>query len=542
MNKKGKYDLENVFRFNKKFRERRMEMIFLAATFIAALVCSVWNTAKIVTARESFGGFLKRETLKAYVIRMNLAIIVISLVFILLFYLVFKIYDAGRKELTEKVFFDEVTGGINGRAFRMKYRQIMPEIQPFTYTVILLDAQNFKLINEKFGEESGDRLLHDSYQTILKHIKEEDNEFAARSELDHFFICMKEGKQETIQKRIDEIIRDINEAWGNKAANHPVTFWQAACVVEDNQSDIMAIKAKVRAALQKQRLDVSGGCVFYNQKIMETIKRNHKLENLFETSIEHHNFEMYLQPKVEVGSWELKGAEALVRWNHPEEGIIFPSEFIPLFEKDGKIQELDRYMFEETCKFIKERRCNGKKTFPISVNLSRNHFQTPDFLDKFVEIADRYEVPRNLLEFELTERIFVDDYSIENIKAGMHRIHEMGFLCSIDDFGAGYSSLGLLREFEIDVLKLDRSFFMDLSDRKSRKIIKCLIELAKNMDVQTVAEGIETEEQMIELQDLPCNLIQGYIFSKPLPAGDFEKWEGEFAVSVKEWFREHQKN
>lgn len=282
-------------------------------------------------------------------------------------------------------------------------------------------------------------------------------------------------------------------------------------------------------------------CVFYDQKIMETIKRNHKLENLFESSIENHDFEMYLQPKIEVGSWKLRGAEALVRWNHPEEGMIFPSEFIPLFEMDGKIQELHRYMFEETCKFIMERQRAGKALFPISVNIARNHFQTLDFPDKFVAIADKYNVPRNLLEFELTERIFVDEHSIENIKEGMHRIHEMGFLCSIDDFGAGYSSLGLLREFEIDVLKLDRSFFMDMSDKKSRNIIKCLIELAKNMNVQTVAEGIETKEQMIELRDLPCNLIQGYIFSKPLSVSEFEKWEGEFVQTVEGWLQSGQK-
>lgn len=462
---------------------------------------------------------------KAYMVRMNLIIVVLSLAFLAFFYIMYRIYESGNKELTKKIFYDEVIGGMNNYAFREKCRKLLPDTQPLTYAIILLDAKNFKLVNEKFGLKAGDSLLRYTYQTILRNLSKADNEFAARSELDHFFICMKESNHERIQGRLNDMIQDINAAWSGKGINHVIGFRQAAYVVEDGRADIEMIQDKVRIGLQKQRYEESNECIFYDKQILEKIKRSHKLENIFEESIKNRDFKMYLQPKIETESLRLEGAEALVRWMHPKEGMIYPSEFIPLFEKNGKIQELDRYMFEEACKYIRSRQLAGRHLFPISVNLSRYHFQNPYFMEEFIRIADLYEVPRHFLEFELTERIFLDENALQRVKEGLYQIHEMGFRCSIDDFGTGYSSLSVLREFEIDVLKLDRSFFSDLSDKKSRDIIKCLIELAKELNVQTVAEGIETLEQLKELKEFKCNLIQGYLFSKPLSISDFEKWE-----------------
>lgn len=488
----------------------------------ASLEMNDWHLLTIVP-EDLFTGISK-----GYTLRMNLIIGMISLIFLGFFYVLHGTYEEGRKELSRRVFIDELTGGMNNTAFGMKFQGCFPDIEGSSYAVVLLDAKEFKLVNEKFGVKAGDDLLRCTYQTIQEHLCAQEKEFAARSELDHFFICMKEGTHENIQRRIDEIIEGINRVWEHTDANHPIRFRQAGYVIEEHQTDIRMIQDRVRTALQKQRFEASERCVFYDQEILERIKRNHQLESLFDASIANHDFEMYLQPKVELDSWRLKGAEALVRWKHPKEGMIFPSEFIPLFERDGKIQELDQYMFEETCRFIAKRKRAGMELFPISVNLSRDHFLTPNFLKKFVEIADKYSVPRDLIEFELTERLFLDGNSIRSVKEGMHEMHELGFHCSIDDFGTGYSSLGLLKEFEIDVLKIDRLFFEDLSDEKSKNIIKCVIQLAKTLNVQTVAEGIETLEQLDELKEIPCNLVQGYFFSKPLPVDGFEAWEKEF--------------
>lgn len=193
--------------------------------------------------------------------------------------------------------------------------------------------------------------------------------------------------------------------------------------------------------------------MFYDAAFTQRLQKERDLNALFEGSLENGDFQVYLQPKVWVENGSLGGAEALVRWNHPRRGMIYPSDFIPLFEKNGKICRLDFYVFEEVCRAIHRWARNGMRLFPVSVNLSRQHFDDPEVLLKFKDIADRYEIPAGLLELELTESIFFDDQRIENVKHQIRKMHRLGFRCSLDDFGAGYSSLGLLMEFDVDAVQ-----------------------------------------------------------------------------------------
>lgn len=221
---------------------------------------------------------------------------------------------------------------------------------------------------------------------------------------------------------------------------------------------------------------------------------------MFEESLRCHEFQVYLQPKVSPKSGEAVGAEALVRWQHSEKGVIFPSDFIPLFEKNGKICRLDMYIFEEVCALMAKWENMGRRQIPVSVNLSRQHFRKPDFLSEFSAIAERCKVRKELLEFELTESIFLDEEQIDVVKDSIRRMHELGFRCS-----------------------LDRLFFLDMHSEKARDVIACLMELAKKLNVETVAEGIEEPEQVEYLRRVNCDMIQGYVYSKPIPADEFEK-------------------
>lgn len=243
------------------------------------------------------------------------------------------------------------------------------------------------------------------------------------------------------------------------------------------------------------------------------------LKVLWKTAI----FRFTCSPRCGWKTGSLGGAEALVRWNHPRRGMIYPSDFIPLFEKNGKICRLDFYVFEEVCRAIHRWARNGMRLFPVSVNLSRQHFDDPEVLLKFKDIADRYEIPAGLLELELTESIFFDDQRIENVKHQIRKMHRLGFRCSLDDFGAGYSSLGLLMEFDVDAVKLDRRFFLDVSREKTQVVVRSIVELAEKLGADIVAEGIETPEQLAFLKTVGCRLVQGYIFSKPLPLPEFEE-------------------
>lgn len=172
----------------------------------------------------------------------------------------------------------------------------------------------------------------------------------------------------------------------------------------------------------------------------------------------------------------------------------------------------------------------GETLFPVSVNLSRSHFVDENFLGSFVRIADKYQIDRYLIEFEVTETIFLDASQMKKVREGLQMIHKYGFRCSLDDFGYGYSSLTLLREFEIDVLKLDRSFFLNLESSRARDVIASILDMAEKLHISTVAEGIETQQQMEYIRTVNCDTIQGYYFSRPLPVEEFEVWLREFKI------------
>ncbi len=183
------------------------------------------------------------------------------------------------------------------------------------------------------------------------------------------------------------------------------------------------------------------------------------------------------------------------------------------------------FIFEETCKILSRWIERGEELFPISVNLSRRHFEREDALSAFEEIARKYQIPQGLIELELTESIFFSDRKIEQMKRRIEEMHQFGFLCSLDDFGSGYSSLGLLMEFNVDVIKLDRRFFTNVSADKIKDVVESIIKLSRKIGAQTVAEGIETREQLELLNSVGCDMVQGFFFSKPLPADEFETWK-----------------
>lgn len=214
----------------------------------------------------------------------------------------------------------------------------------------------------------------------------------------------------------------------------------------------------------------------------------------------------------------------LVRWQHPEYGLIFPGDFIPLFERNGKICDLDFYLFEETCRLLRGWLDEGRAV-PLSVNLSRAHLMSSDlsFLDRFKAMKEQYELPDGLIELELTESLMLKRREIHLVMAMVDRIREMGFLCSIDDFGFGYSSLTMLKDLNVTTVKLDRQFFQDESD-KSWVVVRQIIQLAHNLGMAVVAEGIENHDQVEKLRQCGCDLIQGYVCAKPMPVSDFERW------------------
>lgn len=433
-------------------------------------------------------------------------------------------YMNKKKKREREFYVDRLTGIYNREGFLRQSKPALEALGHKPYFLIYMNVVDFRSINESWGEEDGNSTLRFIAKMISKDLGED--EVSCRSGMDHFFLLMQEQKEETVSTRVEEMIRQMNQCIEQKFQGYELEFTVGACRLE-REYNISALmnKAIYASEVGKEK----NKCIFYEGRISDQFNREHWMNNVFEEALQNKEFQIYLQPKVNLASAGCCQAEALVRWKNPREGFIYPSEFIPLFEQNGKIAELDLYMFEEVCKLVDKWRRMGKE-IEISVNLSRFHLRNSgtEICREYQEIKEKYEIPDGLVEIELTETMLLEDNQFSFVKKILDNFREQGFKVALDDFGFGYSSLAVLKDFEVDVLKLDRAFFINES-KKSRKIVANMISLAHDLDMSVVAEGIEKGEQVETLRNLGCDTIQGYVYSKPLPVEEFEMWRKDRA-------------
>lgn len=461
--------------------------------------------------------------IQAYMRTTYVAIIGTVLVFLTISAFLTLGYQKRKQQMEELIMKDALTGALTRVAFNKKCELMLREEHPGTYAILFLNLKNFKHINRIWGTAAGDGVLKYICKVLQNHLMED--EVFCRSEMDHFLLCIKADTEEKVQLRVDRLIEAVNSFHHDadaRQAQYTLRFLSGAYIVENPQEDIALMENYARIA----SLSDSKGqaCIFFNAELRTKMEAAARVEALFEESIERRDFLLYLQPKVSLDKMELCGAEALVRWIHPEHGMIYPSEFIPVLEAEGEIGTLDLYVFEETCKLLRKWMDEKKTIIPVSVNLSRVHMSRADFIDEYAAIKEKYNIPDNVIELEVTESTMLDSDQIQMVKNMIANIHQNGFLCSLDDFGFGYSSLAILKELNVDVVKLDKSFFNNHLDIKAKQVITNIIDLVHKLDMQVVAEGIETYELVDFLHDAQCDAVQGYVFSKPLSPADFEKW------------------
>ena len=246
-----------------------------------------------------------------------------------------------------------------------------------------------------------------------------------------------------------------------------------------------------------------------------------EIESEMYRALEEKQFMVYLQPKINLSDGKLKGAEALVRWQHPEKGLITPDRFIPVFESNGFIIKLDEYMCREVCILLRNWIDAGLEPVPISVNLSRLHIYSGDVIGYLIGIIKKYKIPPQYLRLEVTETIFLGD--TDKLNDVLTELHSLGFKVEMDDFGSGYSSLNMLKNVPVDTVKIDKEFFADESNKDKSKIVMThTISMAKDLEMEVIAEGVETEEHVEFLKNSNCDVGQGFYFSKPMPLLEFE--------------------
>lgn len=249
------------------------------------------------------------------------------------------------------------------------------------------------------------------------------------------------------------------------------------------------------------------------------LKKN--LEKDFEKALKNNEFKIFLQPKFDIKTEKIIGAEALIRRNKQGK-IIMPDSFIPEYEKAGLITKLDIFVFETICKILKEWKEKGYKLLPIAINESSKDLYNKNHVNKLGQIVEKYKITPNLIELELTETAVVKD--IKRAKQAEKDVHSLGFVVSMDDFGVGYSSFYMLKNINIDILKIDKSFSDEvMEDKRGRIILESIIDMSKKLEIKTVAEGIETKEQIEYLRKIGCDMVQGYYYDKPISIEEFEK-------------------
>lgn len=409
---------------------------------------------------------------------------------------------------------DSLTDLYNRTHFFEVAKQRLMESQNQEYYMICSNIKEFKLFNEIYGEEKGDEVLRLTADLLRK----ADKHDAVYGRLwgDEFAIMIN--------------VKDYNELALKETAKHISAmfsdhFYQlyikiGVYKITDKNESISAMCDKAILTLQNIGMDYNRILAYYDSKMLNASLKERRIVSEFDHALESGQFFILLQPQVSVNG-EVKGAEALVRWNHPELGMISPADFIPILENSGLIYRLDMFVWESVAQHLKRWKEDNNQLY-ISVNISPKDFYCIDIYEVFVDLIKKYDISPEKLKLEITETVMLNkqDYQMEMLS----KLREYGFKVEMDDFGSGYSSLNMLKDVELDIIKIDMEFLREtVKVERSRAILNMIIDLITTLGMESIMEGVETYEQVKFLTDMGCKFFQGYYFSRPLSVEEFER-------------------
>lgn len=424
-----------------------------------------------------------------------------------------------RRELQDILYVDPITKGYSYQRFCKETREKLDEDKR-NAAVVVLDIEKFKVINELFGYEDGDRVLCYIWSLIQDWIK--PGEIYSRWVADRFSMLIFYSDENELNERLNKLSDIIQNDKLEKRKGFVIRPTIGVYRVINRDIDVESMQNYASIARSKIKGNASGaGVAFYDESYKETILENKALEDRMISALKNEEFTVFYQPKYDSVTKELAGAEALIRWKNKDGSFTPPYKFIPIAEKNGFVLKLDKYVFKKVCADQKKWLEEGKKIVPVSVNLSRQHLYNPSFIEDYRKMIESRELPINFVELEVTESAMFENQ--DEFMSIIDRLHKIGFKILMDDFGTGYSSMMMLKSIPIDVMKLDKSFVDDFKDEKGEKIIFYVTQLAKSMNIEVTAEGVETEEQYEFMKRMGCDKIQGFYFAKPMPREDFDK-------------------
>ena len=420
---------------------------------------------------------------------------------------------------------DILTGLDQYEVFLQKLEKELEQIGDDRIIIVYTDIKHFKYINDTYGYKVGDALLQDFVEEFMG--KTDIIICASRVYSDNFVVANRVPPDYHSNEEFRDLIHKLNQEreakFRGKYLNSRLQFCTGISVIDKNSRSQDAETAVSNANLARKvaKEMEHDSCVLFDQSMMEGIRREVEITSSIPKALAQKEFQVYFQPKIDTETLELIGAEALVRWQKPDGSFVYPDEFIPLIERSGQIIDVDYYVYREVFQFLARRIKEGKKVVPISLNVSRVHLQKMHILQYVKELLEEFPIPCSMVEFELTESIYLDntEQALELIKG----LHKMGIKVSMDDFGSGYSSLNLLSKLPIDIIKLDKVFLKEGEMQENdRIIISCVVDMAKKLKITSLCEGVETQEQSDYLKEVGCQMQQGFYFSRPIPQEVFE--------------------
>lgn len=418
------------------------------------------------------------------------------------------------EELEYNMNHNSLTGILNMNGFSKQAKSFLRDHSDEKYNFILTDIYNFKLLNEIMGQESGDRILCEMAEWMQE--KMTGSSLLGYMQADRFAMIVPASID------LETIYAEGYERFKQHYSTNAYHFHMYLGVypITDTHESIRSMADKTLVAIQEVKGNLEQSLVYYTDNNLSRKKSKQELIANFDEAIEKKQFVMYLQPQTDADG-KMYGSEALIRWQHPEKGLLFPGDFVEIFEEARLIHRLDQYIWTRAAELLQKWQEKGYPYY-ISVNVSTRDFYMLDVYEVFENIAEEYGIDRSKLRIEVTETVAAAD------EVGMfrtlERLRNVGFIIEIDDFGSGYSSLNYLKDLGADVLKIDRGFLAETNNTlKAKSILKMVIKLANEIGMRVITEGVEEEEQLNMLTDMGCQRFQGYYFSKPIDVESFEK-------------------
>lgn len=398
-------------------------------------------------------------------------------------------------------------------------------VQNAPFNLIFIDTDQFKLINDSLGYEQGDKVLNIIGQRLHKYVNHRGE--IARFGGDDFVILLDCQKNISLDPFIKGLIREFQKPlYINEETSIFITISIGISCFPEDTSDSKTLIRYADLAMACAKRNGRNNYLYYQTKMNEHAVLRMALKNDLYQALEKKELFLVYQPQVHIHSEKVHGVESLIRWNHPEKGLIRPDHFISIAEETGLIVPIGKWVLEEACRQGKEWMMAGLAPMIISVNVSIHQLEQPDFVQIVRDVLQETGFPPASLQLEVTESIAM--YNFESIIPKLEELQRFGLSISVDDFGKEYSSLSYLKQLPINQMKIDRSFQMTLTDRKTQSIVKSIIELAHNLQLEVVAEGVERSEEKEILKQYDCDIVQGYYYAKPLQATEFKKWLQEF--------------